>query len=405
MKKILFAVLLLALWVTGCIPMHYGKPHGQDISVEHSNKIPANVGLYLPETLIKDSIEVTIGDDFLSCIHTTPFQLNDGEAFATAIQKSVLASFTNIIILDSLGYSHKKDSIQLIIKPSFVNRKSELWRSFDTLTTTFESRIRLDINDNSEKFIDSIIITAIGVSSRKVDSSKVVDSIMADAADSAIKSLQDQIIEKLKKNTSIRTLLSLPLPTDSVSTTMPRHGLYGAGTIFSLDTISQSLVAIPPIRRWSIWDDIHGMSFEPERMLISISADLLLHSHLSFRFGIGILNYYYHGLDSFTFVNNQFQLQTNDVSRFDWILLTRVSYLFFGPRNFLEVGLGMNTELGKWFTGKITVPDQQRFQPLGIIGFRHQSIWFGSTFGASYNPYLDAQGLKHGFAINVGFGL
>ncbi len=385
--------------------MHYGKPHDQEISIKPANKIQARIGLYLPARILNDSIEVTIGDDFLSCIHTTPFQLKDGKAFTTAIQKSVLASFTNVLILDSLANTYRNDSIQLFIKPWFVNRKSELWRSFDTLTITFESKLRLDFTDNNGKFIDSIIITSIGVSSRKVDSVKIVDSVMTDAADSVIINLQDQIVEKISKNNSIRRFLVLPVVIDSIIINSLNHRNYGQGTAFTFDTISQSLKPSPPIRRWSLWDDIHIMSFEPERSLISISADLLLDSHLSFRFGIGILNYYYHGLDSFAFVNRQFQLQSNNISRFDWILLTRVSYLFFGPRNFLEVGLGLNTELGKWFTGKITVPDQQRFQPLGIIGFRHQSIWFGSTFGASYIPFLDANGLKHGFAINVGFGL
>ena len=409
MKKLFLLVLLFAASFSGC--MHYATPHGRDITIKNIERLPVKVGLYLPEAISKDSVEVDIGD-ILNWTHLN--LLRSGAAMADAIHKAASVSVNEVVVLDSNSDQKQieNDSLAFLILPQVIRRTATIWPSAWNFfknygTSTFESQLKLNLTDKHGVLIDSILINAVGLSGRILDSSHVVDSVIADAADSAIASIQDQIVFNLTRNNKLRSYLRLPNPANGIAIVTPAtHGLYGSESKFEFDTISYSLTSLPNNRRWSIWDEFNFMPQQPTfTASISIAADLMLYSHLSFRLGIAALNYYYHGLDSFTFVNNQFQLQSNDISRFDWILLTRVSYLFFGPRNFLEVGLGLNTELGKWFTGKITVPDQQRFQPLGIIGYRHQSIWFGSTFGANYMPYLDAQGLKHGFAINVGFGL
>jgi hypothetical protein len=406
MKKLL--LINFAFLLAGC--SHYVTLHKQELIAQNFEKLHLRGGLYIPNSITQDSIiDIDFGDEW----NWTLLQhAKVGNEIANAIRFSVESSVEYLTLFDSLPPSEKlSDSLDFIILPQILSRGATLWLSSSNkyLAATFRFKVKLDIADQNRYIVDSIIFNTIGVSGidfhgRKKDTTQILDSIIANAADSALQNLRSQITCYLLSNNFIKKLSGSQFISTLQVQTFPRY--YGTGEAkLELDTISYELEPLANSRRWSIWDDIHCMSFEPERSLISVSADLLLYSHLSFRFGIGILNYYYHGLDSFTFVNNQFQQQSNDISKFDWILLTRVSYLFFGPRNFLEVGLGLNTELGKWFTGKITVPDQQRFQPLGIIGYRHQSIWFGSTFGASYMPYLDAQGLKHGFAINVGFGL
>ena len=406
MKKLfcLFAFLL-----AGC--SHYVTLHKQEAIAQSTGKLPLRAGLLFTESIIKDSvIDIDLGGEW-NWIHL--IHARAGNEIENAIRFAIESSVEYTTFLNVFPSGKSADSLDLIIIPYLLSQNASLWRSISNkyVAATFTCKVKLDIADRNGNIVDSIILNSVGVrgiggNDQKKDSTKILDSVyvVADAADSALQNLRTQITYHLLNNNSLKKLSGSQFVSNLQLQTFPRY--YGTGeSRFELDTTSYEFCPLPNERRWSMWDEGHFMSFEPNLTALSINIDLLLGSHFSFRFGIGGLDYYAHGLDSFVFTGTQFQrVQTNDISRFDWILTTRASYLFFGPKHFMEVGFGMNTELGKWFTGKITVPNQNRFSPLGILGYRYQSIWFGMSIGASYTPYIDTRGFQHGFTFSAGYG-
>jgi len=265
MKK-LFAVIF-ALSFAGC--MHYATPHGQDITLKNIEKLPVKVGLYMPEAISKDSVEVDIGDQ-PNWSHW--FVLRSGAAMANAIYKAVSASVNVVVVSDSLTNQKQidKDSLAFIIAPVVIRRNATIWPSAWNLiknydASTFETRIRLNLIDNHDQPIDSIVFNAVGVSGRIIDSIHVIDSVIADAADSAIASIQDQIVYNLTRNNKLRSYLGLSNPTNNITIVTPAtHGLYGKTSQFELDTNSYTLRPIPQVRRWSYWEG-DGLNFSSAR--------------------------------------------------------------------------------------------------------------------------------------------
>ncbi len=226
---------------------------------------------------------------------------------------------------------------------------------------------------------------------------------MSDAADSAIISFQNQLVEKLSKNNSMRRYLSLPISSDSFSTTLHRHGLYGIATQFEFDTISHILKAIPHIKRWSFW--VGGginLDYSPQVIDWSLGVDLLLHSVFSIRTGMFFYDYERRGDSYFSFNESRF-ITPESVTIINWGIFAQASYLFFGPRFFAEAGVGLKTIFGTGFTGRINIPGFQRFQPSGLIGLRYQPIFSGIGIGISYSPYFNSNGLQNHISFNEGF--
>jgi hypothetical protein len=400
---------LFAFLLAGC--SHYVTLHKQE-PIARGEKSSLRAGLFFTESITKDSIlDIDLGGEWN---WTHYFHVQVGNEIAKAIQFSANASLEHLTVLDSLPNLAKvPDSLDFIIIPSLVSKKATIWISNSNkyVAASFYCKVRFDLTGQDGNILDSITINAFGVSDWKIDkqkndTAKIIDSVVAAAADSALENLRSHVAYELLSNNSLNKLSRKP---SLASIYQLKHlpQFYGKGeTKLELDTTSYELDPLPNIRRWSIWAE-EGYLFPSSEFMLSASesVDLMLNSRYSFKIGVGIISYFYHGLDSFVFTGTHFErVQSNDISKLDWILITRASYLFLGPKNFLEIGLGLNTELGKWFTGKITVPNQNRFQLLGIIGFRHQSIWYGSCFGASYIPYINTQGLQHSFALNFGFG-
>jgi len=400
-----FVILILGLSLTGC--MHYATPHGQDITIKNIDKLPVKVGLLVPLSLSKDSIWVDIGGQW-NWIHFIVLQ--SGAAMSEAIHKALSASVSEVVTIDSLR-AFDTSSMSFLIEPEIVRNDVVLWPTTWSFfknygTSTVETDLRFNLIGKNNIIIDSIFISAKGVSGRILDSSDVIDSVIADAADSAISSLQDQTVYALTHTTKIRSYLALPNPTNDIAVTTPAtHGIYGTESQFELDPISHSLKPIPPARRWSMWD-IVGTNFndDPYQNDISLGFDLLFRSGFSFRLGISILNYFKRQFEYYSFTESKF-IAPNPEQTVNWGLLTQASYLFFGPRLFIEAGVGLSTIFGKGFTGIITIPDMQRFQPSFILGLRHQSVPSGICFGATYTPYFDQTGFHHHMSLSFGSSL
>ena len=404
MKTLFYFLFVFTL--AGC--MHYATPHGQDITIKNIEKLPVKVGLYLPESISRDSVEVDIGD-YWNWTHL--FILRSGSSIATAISKSIAASVNEVVILDSLSYQQQtnKDSLAFIIFPEVIRRNATIWPSAWNFfknygTSTFESQLKLNLTDKHGALIDSILINAVGVSGRILDSSHVVDSVIADAADSAIASMQDQIVYNLTRNNKLRSYLGLPNPANDIAIVTPaHHGLYGTTLQFELDTNSYVIRPIPPVRRWSEWiDEGINTDYPSDVFDMSIGVDLLLQSRFSIKLSLFLMNYVKRTDSYFSFTELKF-IDTDPVVIIDWGLLTQASYLFLGPRFFAEAGVGLNTIFGTGFTGRINIPGLQRFQPSGIVGFRYQSVLGGICIGASYTPYFNLRGFQNHISLSTGF--
>src|SRR6185369_9819314 len=133
-----------------------------------------------------------------------------------------------------------------------LRKKATLWISFSS-PATFESELLLIITGKDQEIIDSIHIYAFGVKAAE-DNAHRKDSTIADATDSAISSMQDQIIYRLTRNHKIRSYLGLSSPSNDLQINSPKnHGLYGLTSQFLFDSNSCTLTPIPSQRRWSEW--------------------------------------------------------------------------------------------------------------------------------------------------------
>jgi hypothetical protein len=249
---------------------------------------------------------------FFSQIHL--YLLRSGEQLAKAIKKAVSASVNEVTIFNSLPdkYELEKNPSSLLIIPELTRRNAAAWRTHD-FPAIFEVQLKLIVIGKYGKIIDSIFINAVGESSVKSDSVAIMDTVIAEAADSGISNMQDQIVCALTQNDAMHKSLSLPNSLHNIAVVVPGiHGLYGTETQFNYDTISHTLIPIPRFSRWSFWEDI-GMSFNlSSREYFSIGVDILLHSQLSFR--LGLFNSHY--FDSHSLTNYGVFAQT--------------SYLFLG---------------------------------------------------------------------------
>jgi hypothetical protein len=271
--------------------------------------------------------------------------------------------------------------------------------------SSFEFQLKLNLIDNHNQFIDSILINAVGVSGRVIDSMHVIDSVIADAADSAIVSIQDQIVYSLTEDNKLRSFLHLQPATGNLSVATPAsHGLYGSGSKFELDTNSFVIRPIPPVRRWSEWNTIGlNTDYTFNGLDISFGVDLLLQSRFSFRIGLLLLNYSKQDDSYFSYTGSGLIfINPAPVEIIDWGLSAQATYLLFGPRFFGEIGVGLNSVFGTGFTGRINIPGVQRFQPFGIVGFRYQPVLWGFCISASYTPYFNLTGFQNHLTISEG---
>jgi hypothetical protein len=390
MKK-LFPIIFI-LFLGGC--MRYVTPHGQNITLKNIEKLPVKVALFLPPTISQDSILVSMGEEILD-VHTN-LMIRLGGAMSDAIKKSVAASFNEIGIYDSLPDQGElvRNSFAFLITPEFLSKKATLWMS-PSFPATFETELRLIITGKNQEIIDSIHIHAFGVQATKNNSLRK-DTVVADAADSAIASMQDQIIYSLTRSNKIRSRLSLNNPSNNVQIITPQnHGLYGSSSQFLLDTNSFTLIPLPSSRRWSEW-----FAYGLNRFLdFYIAVDLLLDSKLSFRSGLSF-THYWENTEVFT---GSSYTRNAGIYIVNWGVVVQASYLFFGPKFFLEAGIGLNTVIGTGFTGRINIPGVQRFQPMGILGIRHQPIMGGVSFSLAYTPYFVEDGYEDHLSIGYGF--
>jgi hypothetical protein len=389
MKKLLLPII--AFTFAGC--MHYATPHGQDITLKNIERLPAKAGLYIPKTISKDSVFVSNGAEiFETHIY---FLLRSGAAMANAIEKAVTVSVNEVKVYDTLPSQNQciKDSLTFLIIPEFTKRKSTLWMTFDH-PTAFEAELKLTFTKTNHEIIDSVRIHAIGVRSDG-DNTDRKDTIIADAADSAIASLQDQIVYQLTRNTQLRSYLGAPNSANDIAIVTPAtHGLYGKESRFRLDTTSYDLIPIPRIRRWAEWFED---GFDSDlRLHFAFGVDLLLHSEISFRVGIACINNFERQGSYYSFSESRF-INPDPIVRRNWSILAQTSYLFFGPRHFLETGVRIDAVVGK-----ITISHVERFIPSAIIGYRYQPILSGLCFGISYTPYLDLNGIQFDFSLGVG---
>jgi hypothetical protein len=379
MKKSL--LILFAFFLTGC--MQYATPHGQDITIKNIERLPVKVGLYIPETISKDSVLVYDGEEiFHSHLYLL---LRTGAAMAHAIKKAVSASVSEVVIYDTLPDQNEsiRNSLTFLVIPEFTRIEATLWMLFGDTPAAYESELKLTFMGKNREIIDCIHIHTIGVSNLKTDSSHLKDTVIADAADSAIASMQDQIVYYLTRNNKLRSYLGIPNPSnDIVIATPATHGIYGTTSQFELDTISYTLRPIPSVRRWSAWmGEFLNLDYGSDNIDLSLGVDLLVRSHISFGLELIIFNFI-----------SQWESPIN------FGILGRTSYLFFGPKHFLEAGLGIRAVVGK-----LSNPYLQRFEPSAIIGYRYQPILSGICLGISYTPYIDQRGFEDRITLNAGF--